>query len=98
MAEEPETKRVVAFVDGQNLFRSVMSEWGYYHPNYDFPKLAHAIGELRAAEGWNAPRVRFYTGTPKPQHDAVWSRFWQRKTAALRKQAVPHKSPHGMPF
>ena len=88
MAEEPQTKRVIAFIDGQNLFRSVMKLWGYYHPNYDVVKLARAVGELRAADGWNAPSVRFYTGTPEPEQDAMWASFWQRKVASMRQQGV----------
>jgi uncharacterized LabA/DUF88 family protein len=88
MVEEPETKRVAAFIDGQNLFRSVKGEWGYHFPNYDVSKLALAVGELRAAEGWNAPAVRFYTGVPDPKKDVPWATWWQRKVAAMRLQGV----------
>jgi hypothetical protein len=84
MPGEPDTKRVVAFIDGQNLFRQVKDVWGYHHPNYDVVKLARAVGEKRASHGWNAPTVRFYTGTPEPTHDEMWARFWQRKVAAMR--------------
>jgi hypothetical protein len=85
---EPDTKRVVAFIDGQNLFRSIKAEWGYHFPNYDVVKLTHAIGEKRAGDGWNAPVVRFYTGIPSPVVDKSRSVFWQRKVAAMRSQKV----------
>jgi hypothetical protein len=35
MPNEPEPKRVVAFVDGQNLYRSAKTAFGYHHSNYD---------------------------------------------------------------
>ena len=88
MADEPPTKRVVAFIDGQNLYRSVMELWGYYYPNYDVVKLAPAVGELRASDGWNAPQVRFYTGVPQPSRSQMWASFWQRKVASMRSAGV----------
>jgi hypothetical protein len=84
MVEEPATKRVVAFVDGQNLFRCAKEIWNYTHPNYDVTKLANAVAGSRAFSGWNAPSVRFYTGVPEQAHDAFWASFWQRKIAAMR--------------
>jgi uncharacterized LabA/DUF88 family protein len=89
MPGEPDTKRVVAFIDGQNLFRSVKEAWKEYHfPNYDVVKLARAVAELRATDGWNAPSVRFYTRTPSEQIDPIRSLFWRRKTAAMRNGGV----------
>jgi len=41
MPTEPSIKRVVAFVDGQNLYRSAKTAFGYHYPNYD----VHAIRE-----------------------------------------------------
>jgi hypothetical protein len=32
---EPAAKRVVAFIDGQNLYRRVKDCFGYHFPNYD---------------------------------------------------------------
>lgn len=32
---EPQTKRVTAFVDGQNLFNAAKYAFGYRFPNYD---------------------------------------------------------------
>jgi uncharacterized LabA/DUF88 family protein len=85
---EPSVKRVVAFIDGQNLFHSVKWEFGYKTPNYDVSKLATAVGSSRVSSGWSAPSVRFYTGTPSAQADPTWSSFWQRKTAAMRSAGV----------
>jgi hypothetical protein len=84
MLDEPDTKRVVAFIDGQNLFRIVKDVWGYHFPNYDVLKLVTAVGEVRASDGWNAPAVRFYTGTPDPKRDEKGAMFWQRRVAAMR--------------
>src|SRR5579859_1975670 len=59
---EPRTKRVVAFIDGQNLFHSVRWEFGYTFPNFDVVALARAVVATQAAKGWAPPAVRFYTG------------------------------------
>lgn len=66
MPTEPTIKRVVAFVDGQNLYRSAKTAFGYHYPNYDVQALARSVC---AAQGWQFDQVRFYTGTaqnPKP--------------------------------
>jgi len=88
MADEPPTKRVIAFIDGQNLFRSVKERWGYHYPNYDVLKLARAVGGLRASDGWNAPQVLFYTGVPSRSQASMWASFWQRKVASMRSSGV----------
>ncbi|MGO8673406.1 MAG: hypothetical protein ACLQVD_18850 [Capsulimonadaceae bacterium] len=43
MPVEPTIKRTVAFFDGQNLYRNVLSTFGCTHPNYDVEKLAQAV-------------------------------------------------------
>ncbi len=88
MAGEPPSKRVIAFIDGQNLFRSVKDQWGYHYPSYDVVKLSRAVGDLRASEGWNAPRVRFYTGVPSRSRNPMWASFWQHKAASMRSSGV----------
>lgn len=88
MAAEPPIKRVVAFIDGQNLFHSVKWEFGHTFPNYDVVKLASAVCAAKTAEGWSAPSVRFYTGVPDPNRDARWSGFWNRKLLAMQRQGI----------
>lgn len=48
MPHEPPAIRVVAFVDGQNLFHSAREAFGYTYPNYDVGKLAKAYVLPRA--------------------------------------------------
>jgi hypothetical protein len=43
MLIEPSIKRVVAFVDGQNLFYAARNAFGYAFPNYDVAALAAAL-------------------------------------------------------
>ena len=42
MAAEPPVKRTIAFFDGQNLFHTVKSAFGYIYPNYDVKALAQS--------------------------------------------------------
>jgi uncharacterized LabA/DUF88 family protein len=84
---EPAHKRVIAFIDGQNLFHSVRWEYGYTFPNYDVVALARAVVAGKVANGWSAPAVRFYTGLPDGR-DARWNKFWQRKLAFMGRQGV----------
>ena len=72
MPSEPASKRAIAFVDGQNLFYSARSAFGYSFPNYDPLALARAICVL---QGWNLQQVRFYTGIPDAQDDARKNAF-----------------------
>ena len=43
MEGEPEWKRAVAFVDGQNLYFGAREAFGYTYPNYDVKALAGAL-------------------------------------------------------
>ena len=49
-------------IDGQNLFHSARSAFGYTFPNYDVAALA---GAVCAACGWQLDEVCFYTGPPR---------------------------------
>jgi hypothetical protein len=65
-----ESRRTVAFVDGQNLYHlyhAARKAFGYSYPNYDAQALASAIC---ARQGWSLVQARFYTGL----HDA-----WRRR-------------------
>ena len=58
---EPSVKRVIGFVDGQNVFYAAKQAFGYSHPNFD-PKLLTEV--VAAAHGWTPVGTRFYTGVP----------------------------------
>ena len=49
MSLEPEVKRTVAFIDGQNLFYAARNAFGYKFPNYDVAALAAAVCRQ---QGW----------------------------------------------
>ena len=85
MYTEPAIKRVVTFVDGQNLYHAVRETFGYTHPNYDIAALARLICQQK---GWQFLQARFYTGIPNPQDDAFWNHFWIGKLRALSWQGV----------
>ncbi|MHB8389926.1 MAG: PIN domain-containing protein [Acidobacteriaceae bacterium] len=82
MPLEPLNIRVVAFVDGQNLFRSTHEAFGYPYPNYDVGKFAQAVCTAR---GWQLHQTRFYTGVPDLQDHPFWHGFWSNKLRAMRR-------------
>ena len=43
MTSEPEQKRTMAFVDGQNLYHAAREAFGYTYPNYDILALATEV-------------------------------------------------------
>lgn len=85
MAVEPATKRVIAFMDGQNLFRCAKNAFGYHFPNYDVHALASAVCQR---EGWELAEARFYTGVPDASDDPVWSHFWAAKLLQMSRQGI----------
>jgi hypothetical protein len=85
LSGEPPVKRAVAFFDGQNLFYSVRSAFGYTFPNYDVVALATAVCATR---GWRLDQVRFYTGVPNSADNAQWSAFWAAKLLRMSRQGV----------
>jgi uncharacterized LabA/DUF88 family protein len=82
---EPQIKRTVAFIDGQNLFHSAKSAFGYIYPNCDVLALAQAVC---AARGWQLEQVRFYTGVPDATDNPGWSGFWAAKLLSMSRQGV----------
>ncbi len=73
MLAEPSTRRVIAFIDGQNLYYAVREAFGYRYPNYD----AHALaGRVCKDEGWQLTQTRFYTGLPDMQVKPFWNQLW----------------------
>ena len=85
MTTEPTIKRAVAFVDGQNLYRSAKTAFGYHYPNYDVHTLAHSVC---VHQGWQLNQVRFYTGIPDVSDNAFWNHFWNAKFAQMGRQGV----------
>jgi uncharacterized LabA/DUF88 family protein len=85
MLIEPSIKRVVAFVDGQNLFYAARNAFGYAFPNYDVAALAAALCQQ---QNWQLQQVRFYTGVPDATDDAFWNHFWTAKLAQMGRQNV----------
>lgn len=84
---EPAVKRVVAFVDGQNLYRCAKSCFGYTYPNYDVMKLAKVACQQRF-KGCSLTEVRFYTGVVPRAEDPRWYDFWRAKLRAMGQQGI----------
>jgi uncharacterized LabA/DUF88 family protein len=85
MRIEPDVKRAVALIDGQNLFAAVKDAFGYTYPNYEVRALARAVC---MDQGWNIVQTRFYTGIPNQEKDSFWHGFWSRKLTAMNKAQV----------
>ncbi len=85
MPPEPHTKRVITFIDGQNLFHAAREAFGYTYPNYDVTALST---EVCRPQGWQLSQVRFYTGIPDPTDDPFWNHFWSAKLAVMGRQGV----------
>ena len=85
MRKEPDIKRAISFIDGQNLFRHAMSAFGHHHPNYDPKKLTAAVC---AAKGWKVTEVRFYTGVPEMKHSLMWHGYWTRRLTTMRRAGI----------
>ena len=82
---EPKVKRVIVFIDGQNLHYAVKSAFGYAHPNYDVQLLSKKIC---LDKGWELEQIRFYTGIPDINDDSFWHNFWTRKLAVMGQKGV----------
>lgn len=85
MPAEPAVKPAIAFFDGQNLFHSARTAFGYTFPNYDPLALTKAIS---VARGWHCEAVRFYTGVPDATDKPFWNHFWTAKGAHMGRQGV----------
>ena len=85
MPAEPDIKRAVSFIDGQNLYRHAKDAFGHYHPNYDPRKLDDAVC---ADRGWVNHGVRFYTGIPSAARTPMWDGYWTRRLTAMRRAGI----------
>ena len=80
---ETQNKRVVAFVDGQNLFNAAKMAFGYGFPNYDLIELAKLV--CKQKPDWTLVKLHFYTGMPSRNIDSQRHLFWEAKIAAMGK-------------
>lgn len=85
MPDEPPVKNVMAFIDGQNLYRHAKEAFGYHHPNYDPQKLHAAICKMK---GWRPTLVRFYTGVPSTIESPMWSAYWSNRVLAMKRIGI----------
>jgi uncharacterized LabA/DUF88 family protein len=85
MAYEPEHKRALVFIDGQNLFHGAKQAFGYRWPNYAVDRLAAAVCKQ---QGWQCAGVQFYTGVPDAADNTHWNHFWNAKLAAMGTRGV----------
>jgi uncharacterized LabA/DUF88 family protein len=81
----PANIRATAFFDGQNLFHSAKSAFGYTFPNFDPLALAKAVC---ASKGWELADTRFYTGVPDASDNAFWNHFWVAKGAQMGRDGI----------
>ena len=72
LKEESPAKRVVAFVDGRNLFHAAREAFDYTYPNYDALALAARV----CGEGVGPQELRFSTAIPSPGDNPRWRFFW----------------------
>jgi uncharacterized LabA/DUF88 family protein len=82
---EPAIKRVIGFVDGQNVFYAAKKAFGYSYPNFD-PKLLTEV--VATAHAWEPVATRFYTGVPDAADNAFWNHFWTAKVGAMGRHGV----------
>jgi hypothetical protein len=83
LPNEPPARRVVAFIDAQNLFHAAKEAFGYSHPNFDAPKLAGRPCQERA---WALAEVRLYTGVPAAADKAFLSEVADEIRLAAKEQ------------
>lgn len=85
MALEPNDKRAIAFIDGQNLYHSARAAFGYPHPNFDVETLAKKVC---GSKNWRLVQTRFYTGIPTHEDNEFWHRFWSSKLMVMRHRGI----------
>jgi len=85
---DPQEKRVIAFVDGQNLFNAAKMAFGYGFPNFDPIELARLVCNQQSearAERWMLVKLHFYTGMPSQTKDEPRNRFWKAKLLTMSR-------------
>jgi uncharacterized LabA/DUF88 family protein len=83
--QEPQIKRAVVFIDGQNLFHAAKAAFGYREPTYD----VHALATIVCAKsGWVRQEIRFYTGLPDQRRAGRLLAAWNAKLARMGHQGI----------
>ena len=77
--------KAISFFDGQNLFHSAKTAFGYTYPNFDPLALSKMVCTAR---GWELAGVRFYTGVPDAADKPFWNHFWTAKGAQMGREGV----------
>jgi uncharacterized LabA/DUF88 family protein len=85
MLREPNLKRALAFIDGQNLFHAAREAFGSRYPDYDVMRLSRAVC---SAHDWELCGVRFYTGLPGRREAPFWHHYWSAKISVMRRLGV----------
>jgi len=85
MADEPQEKYAMAFIDGQNLFQHAKAAFGHFHPNFDPIKLHKAVC---AEKGWIPNLVRFYTGIPDKRESSMWAGYWEKRLLWMKRAGI----------
>ncbi len=85
MRKEPERKRAVVFVDGQNLFHGARAAFDIREPAFDVLALGRLVCEPR---GWDLAASYFYTGLPDRSRNPKWHDFWQRRLLEMQRLGI----------
>ncbi len=88
---KPSIKKVIAFFDGQNLFKRINQAFGYnlQFPNYDPLKLTEEI--CKSQDKWELKQVRFYTGIFRHQDNPKLHKMWTDKLNITNRRAITNK-------
>ncbi len=81
----PSVLRAHVFFDGQNLFNTAKTAFGYTYPNYDPVALAHHVCSQK---NLRCDGIHFYTGVHRPSENKFWYDFWSRKLGVLGTRGV----------
>lgn len=85
MVVEPHKKKVIAFIDGQNLFHGIKEAFGYKYPNYDIKLL---VEKICSEQNWSLEEINFYTGVPDEIDNRFWYTFWTNKLSVMGRQKI----------
>lgn len=88
-------KRIMIFMDGQNIYHLAKKAWApvppdgwspYSFPSYDVEKLAKEL-VLRQSQ-CVLSGIRFYTGVPDASYSDFWHDFWTNKLRYLASRRI----------